>query len=130
MPAAARLDLTAAQVLRDRLQARLAPTPLPLALDWSAEWEQAAELADPECAPLLAACRAYAGGGLAPIVGYELANATGRVLGQAELAWEPQRLAVFLDEADPSRDVFAHAGWRTFAARETEAIVDGLRGVA
>jgi DNA helicase-2/ATP-dependent DNA helicase PcrA len=121
-------DLLAAQALQARLQARFMPSTLPLPLDWSADWEGAAELADPAYAPVLTASRA--GGRLPPIVGYELANPVGRVIGQAELAWEAQRLAVFLDAEDPSRDAFARAGWRTFLAGEVEAIQVALNGPA
>ena len=123
-----RPDLSVAQALRDRLQGRFAPAALPLPLDWSAEWEQAAEYAAPECAPLLTGTRM--GGGRPPFVGYELADAAGRVVGEAELAWEARHIAVFLDEADASRDVFAHAGWRTFLAAEVEAIVAALTRAA
>jgi len=52
------------------------------------------------------------------------------VIGQAELAWESQRLAVFLDAADVSRVVFTGAGWHTFAASETGAVAAALRGPA
>jgi hypothetical protein len=117
-----------AQALRARLQGRFAPATRPLPLDWSAEWEQVAEFAAPECAPLLTAARM--GGGRPPTVGFELAGAAGRVIGQAELAWEARHVAVFLDDADASRDVFARAGWRTFLAAEVEAIVAALTRAA
>ena len=88
----------------------------------------AAEFAAPECAPLLTAARM--GGGRPPSVGYELAGAAARLIGQAELAWEARHVAVFLDDADASRDVFAGAGWRTYLATEVEAIVAALTRAA
>lgn len=55
-------------------------------------------------------------GGPGPIVGYEVANAAGEIVGEAELAWESQRLAIVLDEQ--VREVFQSLGWVVLTAEE------------
>ena len=76
------------------------------------EWAEAVDLA---ASALQSAMREFAGQGLpAPQVGFELTDADGRVVAEAELAWEAERLAVIWEAQDGAR--FDHAGWQTFAA--------------
>ena len=93
----------------------------------SAEWEEAMELA---AAELHATMKQWAASGLpAPQVGYEMADSTGKVLAEAELAWLLHKVAVLLgDEADAT--AFEAAGWRVYSATDGseifERVVDGL----
>jgi|GEM_PF-2930268 len=116
--------LAAAQALQAKLQARLGGVQAALALDWSGAWAEAFEYAAPECEALLTACRAA--GTAAPVVGYELANAAGRVTGQAELAWPAAKVAVLLN--DESTAAFAPAGWQTFASADLAEVLAALAG--
>lgn len=49
-----------------------------------------------------------------PAVGYELADARGCVLAEAELAWEEQRVAVLLPGREADARTFTAADWRVF----------------
>ena len=70
------------------------------------------------------ACRQA--GTAAPVVGYELANAAGRVTGQAELAWPAAKVAVLLN--DESAAAFKPGGWQTFAAADLAGVLAALAG--
>jgi hypothetical protein len=59
-------------------------------------------------------------------VGYELANAAGRVTGQAELAWPAARAAVLL--GDESSAAFKLAGWQAFDPADPAALLAVLAG--
>ena len=102
-------------------------TPHPAAPTTSAEWESAMELA---AAELYEAMKRWAANDLpAPQVGYELADCTGKVLAETELAWPESRVAVLHgDEANAT--AFEEAGWRAYSATEGselfERVVDGL----
>jgi len=114
--------MAAAQVLQAKLQARLGGVQASLGLDWSGAWSEAIEYTQPECVGLLDACQKA--GTAAPVVGYELANAAGRVTGQAELAWPAAKVAVLLN--DESTTAFAQAGWRAFAAADLAGVLGAL----
>ncbi|GAB4433310.1 MAG: DEAD/DEAH box helicase [Anaerolineae bacterium] len=88
------------------------------------DWADAFELAALECHPLLQDCLKAAKP--APIVGYELAGPGGRVLSEAELAWEAQQVAILLPGDDEARAVFAAAGWQVFAPADQSAVLDRL----
>ena len=78
----------------------------------SVEWVEALSLAAPELHPLM---RALAEKGISPPeVGFELTNAAGQVIAEAELAWEAKRIALLLPDQD--RRPFAAAVWRIFSA--------------
>ena len=51
-----------------------------------------------------------------PEVGFELQDAAGEVVAEAELAWEAKQVAVLLDGAESS--TFTEAGWRVFDVEE------------
>jgi hypothetical protein len=116
--------LAAAEALKEKLQARLGGVQTELALDWSGAWAEAFEYAAPECGGLLDACQKA--GTPAPVVGYELANAVGRVTGQAELAWPAAKVAVLL--GDESAAAFKQAGWQAFGPADQAALLAALAG--
>ncbi|MCZ0945645.1 MAG: DEAD/DEAH box helicase [Gammaproteobacteria bacterium] len=79
-----------------------------------AAWTEAVSLA---VAALRSILSALAEDGLPPPeVGFELQDATGEVVSEAELAWEAERVAVLLDGA--ANSAFAEAGWRVLSAEE------------
>jgi DEAD/DEAH box helicase domain-containing protein len=51
----------------------------------------------------------------APVVGYELMDAKGRVLAEAELAWPAHKVAFFLGDLD-AVDTFATEGWACYVS--------------
>ncbi|ABK43864.1 DEAD/DEAH box helicase domain protein [Magnetococcus marinus MC-1] len=51
-----------------------------------------------------------------PEVGYELADASGEIVGEAEVAWETERIAIVMD--DESKGAFTQAQWKVFTADE------------
>ncbi|MEF8753223.1 MAG: DEAD/DEAH box helicase [Accumulibacter sp.] len=53
----------------------------------------------------------------APIVGYELLDEMGRIVAEAEMGWEAQRLAILLPGTGADAK-FAAAGWTCFTAAE------------
>ncbi|MDE0177891.1 MAG: DEAD/DEAH box helicase [Bryobacterales bacterium] len=82
----------------------------------STEWTDAISLAAAELHPAL---YELAGQGISPPeVGFELANSTGQVIAEAELAWEARLVAVLLGDQD--RISFDEAGWHTVEARDPE----------
>ena len=89
-------------------------------------WSQALELADESLHALLH--------GLArlsvpvPTVGYELAGADGDVVGEAEIAWPEDRLAVLLDEVQPYAGEFQEAGWQVCDSRDRAELVASALG--
>ena len=76
------------------------------------DWAEAVSLASSELRDALLSLATK--GVPVPEVGFELADATGRVIAEAELAWPDARLAVFL--AEESAAPFEQAGWRAFPA--------------
>ncbi len=73
-------------------------------------WGQAISLAATELAPTM---RSLAAEGIPPPeVGFELTDASGQVLAEAELGWEGERVAVLMpgQQSQP----FVDSGWRTF----------------
>ena len=76
------------------------------------DWAQAVSLASSELRDALLSLATK--GVPVPEVGFELADATGRVIAEAELAWPDARLAVFL--AEESAAPFEQAGWQAFPA--------------
>lgn len=57
----------------------------------------------------------------APIVGFELLDDKGRVVSEAELAWQEHRIAVFLaDSATNLTKEFSDRGWRCFVVGDAE----------
>ena len=81
----------------------------------------AVRYAAPECESLLQAC--LAAGVAAPEPGYELIGQTNQIVAEAELAWEAQRLAVFLPGYEDDLKQFKATGWRVFQLGEVEAII-------
>ena len=94
----------------------------------SAKWADAIKLAAGE---LHRTMRELAAHGIPPPeVGFELANSSGQVVAEAELAWEASRVGVLLANRDHVS--FDEAGWRTFqaddpelASRLRESLVEG-----
>ena len=94
------------------------PTQQPAATAPNA-WEEALSLAVPDVHP---AMQQWAALGLpAPEVGYELADRTGRILAEAELAWAERKVAILLPDA--AAPEFESAGWRAFFA-DSENLVE------
>ena len=97
-------------------------TPAPSTAD--PDSAEALKFADPVCVLLLAACQET--GMQAPIVGFELFDASGAIVAQAELAWPDRRIAVFLSDQDESSTLFAQAGWQVFQLQQTNAVCAAL----
>lgn len=78
--------------------------------DLDGAWSQVFEDADDSVRALL---HNLAAAGTEPPdeVGYELANASGVVVGEAELAWTDRKVAVLMDDQKDSRRAFENAGW-------------------
>mgnify|MGYP007112119123 CR=1 FL=1 len=53
----------------------------------------------------------------APVVGYELLDDKGRIVAEAEMGWEVQRVAILLPETGAEAK-FAAAGWTCFMAAD------------
>ena len=88
----------------------------------SAEWADPISLAPEGLRPTM---RELATQGFPPPeVGFELMNPSGHVIAEAELAWEPSRVAVLLPHQDQKS--FVDAAWRTFQA-EDPALASRLR---
>ena len=88
-----------------------------------ARMADAHRFAAPGLRPLL---RQLAEHGLpAPEPGYELADAAGRVVAEAELAWPGRRIAVLLPDQDSHRMHFEKAGWQVLAA-DAEGLANAL----
>ena len=95
--------------------------PQAMAATASAEWEAAMELAAPELHEVM---KQWAASGLpVPQVGYELADSTGSVLAEAELAWPKQRLAVLHEQADAG-SAFEAAGGRVCSAADGDELAE------
>ncbi len=92
----------------------------PLSVDWQAAFTYAAS----SCVDLLRVCQEAQLP--APIVGYELPDAAGRVSATAELAWEDRRVAIFLPDHAIERELFEQAGWRTFESEQPPVVVQAL----
>ncbi len=85
------------------------PDPPPEAPD-SPAWSEAMSLAVPELHSMMRALSAQRVP--APEVGFEMTDASGEVVAEAELAWEAKRIAVLLPGQD--KRSFAEAGWIVF----------------
>jgi DEAD/DEAH box helicase domain-containing protein len=61
-----------------------------------------------------------------PEVGFELADGSGRVVAEAELAWQQQRLAVLVDGQSDQAAAWGELGWTVVMADQSSAgsIVD------
>jgi DEAD/DEAH box helicase domain-containing protein len=92
----------------------------PLSPDWQAAFAYVASA----CVDLLRVCQEAQLP--APIVGYELPNAAGRVAATAELAWEDRRVAIFLPDHAVERELFEQAGWQTFGSEQPADVVQAL----
>lgn len=106
---------TALGVKRDLYPEFAVPEPAVELLD-SQEWAEAISLVAPELHPIMHSLAAI--GIPPPDVGFELTDATGRVVAEAELAWEANRIAVLLP--DREQPAFAAAGWRVFSADDPD----------
>ncbi len=95
--------------------------PVPTIVTPDPAWADAFDLAAPEVHPLLEAC--LSAGRPAPVVGYELADADGRVLAEAELAWEAARVVIILTADESNRQVFGAAGWQILDPLDPAAVV-------
>ena len=51
-----------------------------------------------------------------PEVGYELADDTREIIGEAEVAWENHKIAVVMDVE--SKNAFLQTGWKAFTVDE------------
>ena len=80
------------------------------AMPGQSDWEEAMSLAAAELHSVMKALASMVFP--APEVGFELTNATGLVVAEAELAWAAKLIAVLLPHQD--QQAFLAAGWRTF----------------
>jgi hypothetical protein len=73
----------------------------------------------------LRACveRAVARGAPSPDIGFELAASTGRVIGEADVAWPSLRIAV-VEHAPADRTPWTANGWRLFTTMEVTSAPD------
>jgi DEAD/DEAH box helicase domain-containing protein len=78
----------------------------------SPEWEGAASLAVSEVQTLLA--ELFALGVAAPVVGYEVVGADGRIVAECELAWPYKSIAIAL--RDQPHGPLLEAGWTVFSS--------------
>ena len=92
---------------------------LPVALN--EEWANAIQEVDEAFRGLLLGLAA--GDVVAPEIGYELENAMGTVIGEAEIAWVGSRVAVLRDDQEAHLTAFEAAGWRVWKSDvQTEVI--------
>ncbi len=101
-----------------------AGTDQPLAID--TEWRQALEIADESLHELLRSLARLSVP--VPTVGYELAGAGGEVVGEAEIAWPENRLAVLIDNIQPFKGEFHRAGWRVCNSGDRAETVASMLG--
>ena len=92
-----------------------APTQPEWAAGVSWEWAEAITLAAEELRPALRELAEWAS---PPQVGFEMTDSSGRVVAEAELAWEAGRVAVVLSAE--GRVLFEQAGWRVFQADDAD----------
>ncbi len=85
-----------------------------------ADWAEVMVGTDQEVQELLAALHER---GLAlPEVGFELTGPEGKVLGEAELAWESAELALLLHYQANSRAAFEQRGWQVIFVGHDESL--------
>ena len=92
-------------------------------------WQTVLELAAQEVQPWLLAMANQAD--LLPDAGFELIDERGRILAEAELAWEELRIAVLLTDYQEDAAHFEARGWQVYLATESEppqALLDSLKG--
>ncbi|MDD2496868.1 MAG: helicase, partial [Desulfitobacteriaceae bacterium] len=59
-------------------------------------------------------------GVIAPsVVGYELADSTGEIIAECELAWEKEKIALLLISQMDSKESFLENGWTVFTTEDT-----------
>jgi DEAD/DEAH box helicase domain-containing protein len=79
-------------------------------------WEEVLSLVDGELRPL--AERLAEKGGPLPVLGFELTDAAGAVIAEAELGWSELRIALMREDQRGFLTVFRAAAWRAFMAGE------------
>jgi DEAD/DEAH box helicase domain-containing protein len=100
-----------------------ADQPLPVSL--SSDWQEAFEYADPACASLLKTIQTA--GLPPPVVGYELADHSGRIAAQSELAWPDVRIALIFPDQSEDMERFQSQSWRVFPIDvDPQAILQAL----
>ena len=90
-------------------------------------WKYVIGLADRAVHGLLGELSAR--GASVPEVGFELLDARGAVLAEAELGWPAHEVAVLLPDQETQRDAFKRAGWQVFTPGSgdlAEAVANGL----
>ena len=88
------------------------------------DWSDALELADNSLSALmrrLAHLKVPV-----PTVGFELTSPAGEVIGEAEIAWPEQCLAVLVDKIQPYAAEFQEAGWRVYDSGERAEVVASM----
>lgn len=111
--------LTELDLLPDLGQHRLAilqdcPSLKPQVNDLSAAWLEILDLSATDVQEWVMALAKL--GVIPPEVGYEILNAGGRVLAEAELAWPGQQAAVLLTGSETEAHAFRSQGWRIYLA--------------
>ncbi|MCB8943970.1 MAG: DUF1998 domain-containing protein [Ardenticatenaceae bacterium] len=88
-------------------------------------WMEAAEYILPETEELLKQVKSLAV--RPPLFGYEIVGDDGKVGSMAELVWEAEKTAVFLDDQQQDKITFQQAGWQVFDIFEETAILNHLQ---
>ena len=112
------------------------PERVPVAADATPDYElqvedavlrDCLELASEAVRPLVKAV--FSSGAPVPAPGYELTDETGgRVLAEAELAWEEQKVVVLMDAQRDDEPAFENAGWTVFVhPADADAVSQKLR---
>ncbi len=96
----------------------------PVEADISTDWQEALEFAASACESLLKA--ALTAGLTSPVAGYELLGDTGQILAEAELAWETQKVAVFLAGYEAESKLFEAKGWQVFQVNEAGSVIAAI----
>jgi DEAD/DEAH box helicase domain-containing protein len=92
---------------------------------WSETIQQIFDDAAKECACTLMKL----GIAVPSAVGYELADSTGAIVAECELAWENEKIALLLLEQMASKDKFVENGWTVFSTEDAFS-ADMFRGGA
>jgi hypothetical protein len=87
-------------------------------------WAEAFTFADEECVDLLQACQNAALP--PPMIGFELLDPSGKIIGQAELAWEGRQVAVFIPDQEADREAFLKSNWQFYAPSDIAELLSEL----
>ena len=61
-----------------------------------------------------------------PEVGYELQTASGEIIAEAELAWEPNKLVILSQQQSCYTELFSNEGWKVFVIENALEQIDSI----